>query len=434
MKTVAELRKMRARAIDAMAAIVDAADEREDVGMTEAEEARFAELKDEVERLQVEETRRAELTGLLNGLEEPDGRKERRYLDGRAPAAPKRPTKDNAEAIMCRYIRSMGLDLGAAREMHAASMDEYRAAGLQRDIEVGIRDAVDGFEPGEYRASNNTIMNITTAADGGNLVPTGHYNRIIERKDESGLAGVLPLRPIGGKGTTVNVPVDDEADGEFVATSEQVDALTNTFDRDAPAIGTVAMTLVKYTKKIVLTDELQYDHDSDLMAHLERRIGIGLRKTDNNLIVTEALADGTAALTLDSATAIAVTEIPELVYAQADGYEDDAYWVMRKATFGHLMQLKGDPFQLAATPGGSRNGELWGFPVATTGKMPAIGGGYKSLLFGDFNYMGVRRMPGLTMLVDPYTTDGVVTLKYYYRVDFEVLQSAAIIYATHPTA
>lgn len=430
MKTVAELRKMRARAVDEMAALVDAADKREDVGMTEAEEARFVELKAEAERLQMEAERRAELTGLLQGLDGPETRQE----TSQAPAFHRRPTKDTAEAIMCRYIRSRGMDPGAGLEMNAAAQEEYRHAGLQRDIELGVRDAVDGFEPGEYRASNDTIMNITTAADGGNLVPTGHYNRIIERKDEAGLAAVLPLRPIGGKGTTVNVPVDDEADGEFVTKAEQVDALTNTFDRDAPAVGKVAMTLVKYTKKIVLTDELQYDHDSDLMAHLERRVGIGLRKTDNNLIVTEALADGTAALTLDAVASIGIGEIPELVYLQADGYEDDAHWVMRKATFGHLMQKTGNPFQLAATPGGGRNGELWGFPVATTGKMPAIGGGYKSLLFGDFNYMGVRRMPGLTMLVDPYTTDGVVTLKYYYRVDFEVLQAAAIIYATHPTA
>jgi len=48
--------------------------------------------------------------------------------------------------------------------------------------------------------------------------------------------------------------------------------------------------------------------------------------------------------------------------------------------------------------------------------------------------MGVRRMPGLTLLVDPYTVDGMVVLKYYYRVIFKVLQAAAIVYGTHPTA
>lgn len=432
MDTIIELKRKRAAQLDKARSILDGVEEREDAKMTEEDESNYKRHMDEAKRLGDMIERREELER-EQGAHTSNEPLEQRSGFG-VPAFHRRPTKDTGEALLCRYIRSKGRDWTAAQEMEAAAMEEYRAVGRDRDIQFGIADAVDGYEPGEVRASNDTIMNITTAADGGNLVPTGHYNRIIARKDEAGLSGVLPLRPIGGKGTTVNVPTDDEADGEFVQTAEQVDALTNTFDRDAPAIGTVAMTLVKYTKKIPLTDELQYDHDSDLMAHLERRIGIGLRKTDNNLIVTEALANGTAALTLDSATTIGPSEVPELVYAQADGYEDSSYWIMRKATFGALMQKVGSDFQFAQTPGGSRNGDLWGFPVATTGKMPAIGSGNKSMLFGDFTYMGVRRMPGLTMLVDPYTNDGVVTLKYHYRVVFKVLQSAAIIYATHATA
>ena len=39
----------------------------------------------------------------------------------------------------------------------------------------------------ELRASNDTTLNITTAADGGNIVPTGHYNAIIARRDEMAL-------------------------------------------------------------------------------------------------------------------------------------------------------------------------------------------------------------------------------------------------------
>ena len=52
---------------------------------------------------------------------------------------------------------------------------------------------------------------------------------------------------IPGKGTTVNVPYDNETDGEFVSTGEG-----SGFDQDAPAIGQAAMTLVKYSKYITL--------------------------------------------------------------------------------------------------------------------------------------------------------------------------------------
>ena len=63
------------------------------------------------------------------------------------------------------------------------------------------------------------------------------------------LANRLGVQNIPGIGTTVNVPLDAEADGEFVSTAE---AAAN--DRDAPAVGTVAMTLTKYTKRIEISE------------------------------------------------------------------------------------------------------------------------------------------------------------------------------------
>lgn len=421
MPTVLELKQKLGTLYDEARAIIEKADT-EQRAITEAEETRYDEIVAEMDALKADIARREKLEG-FTGVSKPQNE----ARGAQVPAHHQRRTADTPEAIMCRYIRSRGMDAGAGREMNAAAMEQYRNGDhiANAEIQQAFR---------EERASNDTIMNITTAADGGNLVPTGHYNRIIARKDEGGLAARLPIMPVPGVGTTVDVPIDNEADGEFVSTAEQVDAKTNNFDRDAPALDKVQMTLVKYTKKIELTDELMIDNDSNLMAWLEYRVGLGLQKTDNNLIVTAALAGGTAAITLGAAAAATVTDIPRLVYAQADGYEDNSWWVMRKATEGSYRALTGNNFQLANTPMGMDRGDLWGFPTATTSKMPAIGGGNKSVLFGDFSYMGVRRMPGLTLLVDPYTVDGMVVLKYYYRVIFKVLQAAAIVYGTHPTA
>jgi HK97 family phage major capsid protein len=303
----------------------------------------------------------------------------------------------------------------------------------------GDKEALRGLDL--YAASNNTGMNITTAADGGNTVPTDHFNQIITRRDEQMLATKLGVRRFGGKGTTMNVPIDDEADGEFVTKSEMGDDnTTNVFDRDAPAIGTAAMTLVKYTKKIELTDELLEDEDSDLLSFVEEFIGRGIAKTHNNLLVTEALANGTAALTLDSATTIGATEIPELWYLLPDYYATDEAsvgWLMRRATEGVIRGLAGTTgFYYAPTPGGSvvvGRPMLWGAPVYNTGKMPAIGATAKSVLLGNFYYMGLREGKQMSFLRDPYTVDGKVILKYYFRCVYKVLQAAAIIFATNLT-
>lgn len=383
----------------------------------EEEQRSWDALKTEKDRILAWLERNEEVEALPAIKPEPEQR-------NHAPAHHQRPTKDNVKSITARYIRTG--DPFAAREMHEASLESYWNFDhvKDEDIRTTLR---------EERASNDTSMNIATPADGGYLVPTGHYNQIIARAEEMSLSARLPIMPVPGVGTTVNVQVDNEADGEFISTAEQVDAHTNNFDRDAPAVNRVAMTLVKYTKKIELTDELMLDNDSNLMQWLEYRVGVGLAKTDNNLIVTEALANGTAALTLDGAAAITAAEVPELVYAQAEGYEDGSAWVMRKATHGHIRQKTGDVFQFAPTPAGA-SGNLWTYPLYTTSKVPAIGAGNKSMIFGNFRYMGVRRLPGLTVLRDPYTVDGMVVLKYYYRVVFKVLQAAAITYATHPTA
>lgn len=294
----------------------------------------------------------------------------------------------------------------------------------------------------ETRASNNTGMNIGTAADGGDLVPTGHYNQIIARRDELMLANRLGVRRITGVGTTVNVPLDNEADGEFITKAEMGDDnSTNVFDRDAPAVTKAAMTLVKYTKKVELTDELLQDEDSNLLAFLEGFVGRGMAKTHNDLLITEAAAGGTAALTFDSASTIAAAEIPELWYLLPDYYATDepsVGWVMRRATEGVIRGLAGTTnFYYAPTPGGSTmvgQPMLWGAPLYNSGKVAAIAASAKSVFLGNWYFMGLREQPGLTVLRDPYTVDGKVILKYYFRAVYKTLQAAAIIYGTHPTA
>jgi HK97 family phage major capsid protein len=256
------------------------------------------------------------------------------------------------------------------------------------------------------------------------------------------LAPRLGVRRIAGVGTTVNVPRDDESDGEFITKAEMGDEnSTNAFDRDAPALGTVAMTLVKYTKKIELTDELLQDEDSNLLAFIEQFIGRGMAKTHNDLLVTEALANGTAALTLDGTATLTAAEVPELWYLLPDYYAQDeasTAWIMRRATEGLIRSLAGTTgFYYSPTPAGTvgaLRSTLWGAPVYNSGKMPAAGGGYKSVALGNWYYMGLREAPAMAMLRDPYTVDGKVILKYYFRAVYKVLQPGAIIYATHPTA
>jgi HK97 family phage major capsid protein len=319
---------------------------------------------------------------------------------------------------------------------------EDRAIGefIKRGDLSGVGHLVDGDNSIEIRASNDTTMNITTDADGGYAVPTGHFNGIIAKRDEASLIDRLGVRRIPGVGTSVNVPTDNEDDGEFVSTAE-----SNAYDRDAPALAQVTFTLVKYTKKVDLTVELLEDEESRLMPFLEDFIGRGMAKTHNNLLLTEAAANGTSLKTFASATAIAVDELEPIIFNEALGnYLDDAgsvAWVMQRAVHGEIVLLDdANVRRYAANTMMDGNGmfspSLLGYPVLYSAKSGATAASTKSVYFGNWNFIGLYEAPGFSLIRDPYTRSsyGEVILNYMFRADYGTLQAEAVGYGVHPSA
>lgn len=291
---------------------------------------------------------------------------------------------------------------------------ENRQAPVHNKIKLGdteerafahfIRTGDDGGLR-EQRASNDTTMNISTAADGQYLVPTGHYNGIIAKRDESDLTQRLGVRNIPGKGTTVNVPVDDEDDGEFIVTTESA-----AFDRDAPATSYKAMTLLMYTKKVDLTYQLLEDEDSRLMAFLADFVGRGMAKTRNGLLLTEVAANGAPFKTWASATVIADAEPESIVFYEGlENYLDDSgsvAWVMRRSVHGEIIQLGSTSMRHYTQDnylGNEKLPSLLGYPIYYSSKSGATAASTKSAYFGNWNYVGYREAPGFTMMRDPYT-------------------------------
>ena len=283
-------------------------------------------------------------------------------------------------------------------------------------------------------ASNATDMNIGTAADGGNAVPTGFYNRIIARRDESDLATKLPLLmvPTSGGGNVFDIPVDNEADGEFVATTEANDS-----DLDSPALDKKTATLVNYTKYTDVSYQLLRSTPTDLEAFLADFVGRGWAKTRNNLLLTEVAANGTSLKTFASATAIAFGE-PEDIVGNNDlaPYldEDQAVaWVGRSATLWDIKSIVVNDRQYGMNVDTGKT--LLGYPFMFSQKAAAIGASAKSLYFGNWRYVAKAEGAGLTFMRDPYTVaiKNQVRLLWHFEIDFVVVQAEAIGYGVHPT-
>lgn len=340
-------------------------------------------------------------------------------------------TLKSAQADMAAMFKTVKNSPGTSAPMPAfnkTSRGDNWETAFHWYVKTGDESSISSFT----KASNDTDMNIGTAADGGNAVPTGHVNDIVARRDESGLLfKKLGVQPIPGVGTTVNAPIDDEADGEFVSTAE-----AGTFDRDAPALGQKQFTLVKYTKRVELSVELLNDETSRLLNFLANFVGRGLAKTENNLLLVEVATNGTNLHSFASSGTIAAGE-PESVVDNDDlaAYiEDDSGsvgWVMRPSTHWVIRKITGND-RLYDTGHEAGDRSLLGWPVAHSNKAAAIGSQAKSVYFGNWNFVGRYERPGMTFLRDPYSkaSTGQVVLHYFFRVAYGVLQAEAIGYGT----
>jgi HK97 family phage major capsid protein len=348
------------------------------------------------------------------------------------------PTLDQIASLMDDKFKAFQTSTTAGKTTNVEFATSVNSKTKRGDDEMkALAYFIRTGDKGAMKASNDTDMNVGDAADGGNSVPTGHFQNIIARRDESMLARQLGVTLIPGKGTTVNVPVDGEDDGEFVVKGEGT-----AFDRDAPNIGQAAMTLGKYTKKIELSVELLEDEDSRLLDFLANFVGRGMAKTHNDLLITEALANGTKTDDF-SQTAIAAGDLEQMVFDDdLSAYLDDSGsvgWIMKPSTYASVISIASSNTRFYHANVGdtaSPRPTVLGYPVFFSNKISAIGSGNKSVIFGNMSQIGYREAPGLTFLRDPYSKagNGQVVLHYYFRTVYKVLQAEAVGYGQHATS
>ena len=403
MSNVLELRRQRAAVLDQADAVLSVAltDKR---ALTDDEQAQVDGFKRQAEKL-------AEQATLAEQIEAARATK-----PVQAPAFNRGPAGDseaNAWRAFARYGDASGL-----RHLLQAG-DENRKA----DIVLAM--------PREQRAVTDSTMNITTAGDGKNLVPVTLAGQIAMRKTEQLLAPRLGCRRIPGIGTTVNFPFRNANPEQFAVTSEQSDAHGNNYERAAYTTDLKAFTLVKYTRKVEFTEEMLEDTGMDIMSFIAEEVSKEIAVTHNNLLVTEVEANGTSLKTFASNSAIVGGELEGILGNDTLGfYLDDtasAHWVMRSSTHWAINAITDDARFYAQQLTG-----LLGYDVMHSNFVDAIGAGAKSVLFGDWSYVGYREAPDLRFIQDIYSVDGMIVLKYSFRACYGVLQPGAIGYGVHP--
>jgi HK97 family phage major capsid protein len=299
-------------------------------------------------------------------------------------------------------------------------------------------------EESDIRKAAKAALQEGTNTEGGYLVPDDEYGSIIAKRDEESIISRLGLMRVTTNRDKYNFPTEDASLAKFTLVAEegQISAA-----EEEPTFAQVAVPIYKFTKLIKVSEELLEDENSNLEAFLTNAIGRAVADTENyyaligggTTVPQGAFVGGTAGLTFDSASAIGAAEIPKLMGKLGSPYHNGAAWVMDPATWFNLKGLTGSQFiftsGVARLSGTVDGPTLEGYPVILNSNVAAIGATNKSLLFGNFNYMGFVTNRGLRIrrLNELYAGTGQVGILATYRFGCAVLQAEAFQYAIHPT-
>ena len=376
--------------LEAMRALIDAATA-EDRPLTEEEAERYEDMERQVAAL----NRTAQIRSRQTAYETPSGRV---------------------------------VELGDDRDAHDARL---RMQAFDRYLRTGDQSIA-----AEFRAQSEGV-----GSEGGFLVPTEFRQQIIERMVAFGGLAELAQTITTASGGPIEWPTLDDT-----ANSGGITAEGAAFVDGADLVfGTASIGAYKYTSTgagtttpLRVSVELLQDSAFDVQGLVSRALGTRIARaqaahwaTGNGVGQPQGILDPglTADETVDVADVIDYDDLLDLETLLDPAYEANARWVMSKQVWSVIRGIvDGDTrpliFDSAASGiGGAPEKQLLGYPVTIDQSFPDFGaatGPNDFLVLGDISeaYL-IRRVAGLTVMVNPYTraNNGQVEFTAWERAD-----------------
>ena len=277
-------------------------------------------------------------------------------------------------------------------------------------------------------------LHVGTDTEGGYLVPDEYERTLIEALEEQNIfrqlahvihtsSGERKIPVVASKGTASWI--DEEA----------------AYPESDDTFGQVSIGAYKLATMIKISEELLNDSVFDMPSYIAkefaRRIGAAEEEaffTGNGsgrpLGILAATGGAEVGVTAAKADSLTFDEVMDLFYSLRTPYRRNAVFIMNDSTVKALRKLKngnGDyiwqPAVTAATPDTILNR-----PVHTSGFMPTLATGNKTILFGDLNYYWVADREGRSFkrLNELYAPTGQVGFLASQRVDGKLILPEAV--------
>lgn len=277
-------------------------------------------------------------------------------------------------------------------------------------------------------------LQVGTDSEGGYLAPDEFEATLIEALEEQSIfrqlasvittsSGDRKIPVIASKGTASWV--DEEG---IIPESDD-------------AFGQVSIGAYKLATMIKVSEELLNDSVFDLQKYIAREFArrIGNKEEEAFFIgdgtgkptgIFNATGGAQVGVTAASATAITLDEIMDLFYSLKSPYRKKAIFTMNDATVKAIRKLKDGNGQYIWQPSitAGQPDTILNRPVNTSAYVPTLGGGAKSIAFGDFSYYWIADRQGRSFqrLNELYAANGQVGFKATQRVDGKLILPEAI--------
>jgi HK97 family phage major capsid protein len=291
---------------------------------------------------------------------------------------------------------------------------EERAEAEERAFENYIRGIV------EQRADVNL-----TVGDNGAVIPSSIANKIIKKiYDISPIYQLATRYNVGG---TLNIPYYDESTQSITMSyATEFTDLESTSGKFASIElkGFLAGALTKVSKSLINNSQFNIvDFVVNAMAEsiakwIEKEL---LNGTANKI---DGLSTVTQTVTAASSTAITADELIDLQETIPDVYQNNAIWIMNKATRTAIRKLKdNDGNYILNKDATSRWGyTLFGKDVYTSDNMPEIGAGKTAIYYGDMSGLAVKLSEemNIEVLREKFATQHAVGVVAWVELDSKV--------------
>jgi len=389
-----DIQKRQAEGVEAMKGILEAADtEKRD--LTEAEEADFAYLDKEVERLKKDEARTAKLINDEDLMNEPQRRVA--IHNPNPPTTPPEEFRDFGE-----FIHSVRFNPADRR-----LQDLYHSGEEQREQSMG------------------------TGTEGGFMVPNQFVGvlRSVEQQD-----GIFRPRstviPAGSPpDATITMPVLDQSAGENMYGGVEVQWIAEGATKPATdaAIKEFSLTPKEVAAHVVITDKLlrNWPACQSVVGGLLRKAIVASEDTafmnGTGVGQPQGVMSSGAVINYSRATAstIALADV-EGMYARLK-MDGRPVWIASQTTLPQLMAMVDAGSNRVWYPNnddGGLPGTLMGIPIVLNDRAPALGS-TGDLMLVDLAYYMIKDGSGPFLATSPHVhfTANKTVLKVFWNVD-----------------